>query len=114
VVDLTFDSVSRRILKSNVKSKTTLESNLTGVALVLTFVNELAATGCECQNRDTSVVDLTFDSVSRRILKSNVKSKATLESNLAGVALVLTFVNELAATGYECQNRDTSMNFGRV
>src|SRR5262249_10321724 len=26
----------------------------------------------------------------------------------AGVPLVLTFVNELAAIGYECQNRDTS------
>jgi hypothetical protein len=59
-------------------------------------------------------VDLTFDSVSQRFLKSNVKSKTTLESNFAGVPLVLTFVNEPAATGYEFQNRGVRMNFGRV
>jgi hypothetical protein len=35
-------------------------------------------------------VDLTFDSLSQRILKSNVKSKMILESNFAGVPLVLT------------------------
>jgi len=49
-------------------------------ASVLIFVNEPAATGYECQNRDTGVVDLTFASVQQRVLKANVKSKTTPET----------------------------------
>ena len=43
-VDLTFASVFPRVLKAIVKSKTALESYLSSVPLVLTFVKELAAT----------------------------------------------------------------------
>ena len=44
-----------------------------------------------CSIFPASVVDLTFE-----------------KSGFASVPLVLTFVNEPAAVGYECQNRDTS------
>ena len=79
----------------------------------LFFVKPKAAL---CGSHPFSAVDLTFDTVSQRIFKSNVKSEAALESNFADVPLVLAFVNELAATRYECQNRDIGMkkNFGRV
>ena len=55
----------------------------------------------------TNVVDLTFATVSQRGSRANVKSKTTLDFMFASVPLVLTFVNEPAATRYECQNRDT-------
>ena len=71
----------------------------------LTFVNRFAAV------TDAGLVDLTFASVLPRVLEANAKSKTTPES-IAGVPLVLTFVNEPAATGYECQNRDTSRRLG--
>jgi hypothetical protein len=44
-----------RLLQANVKSKTTLESDICSVPLVLTFVNEFAAAAHECQTRDTNV-----------------------------------------------------------
>src|ERR1700722_6381371 len=51
-----------------------------------------------------SVADLTFASLLPRVLQANVKPKATLRIQyFASVPLV----NELPATGYECQNRDT-------
>jgi hypothetical protein len=53
-----------------------------GVPLVLTFVNALATTQYECQNRETSAVDLTFASLSPRVLIANVKSKTALESDI--------------------------------
>jgi hypothetical protein len=63
---------------------------------------------------NASVADLTFAPVSQRVLKANVKSKATLESIFTSVPLVLTFVNEPAAMAYECQNRDTSYWYRRA
>jgi hypothetical protein len=58
--------------------------------------------------RITSAVDLTFALVRPRVLIANVKSQTALESKFTSVPLVLTFVNELSAIAYECQNRDTS------
>src|ERR1700733_9546637 len=58
--------------------------------------------------RITGAVDLTFASVLPRVLQANVKSKTAPEINIASVPLVLTFVNEPSAAGYECQNRGTS------
>src|SRR3984885_14395954 len=53
--------------------------------------------------RITGAVDLTFASVLPRVLQANVKSKTAPEINIASVPLVLTFVNEPSAAGYECQ-----------
>jgi hypothetical protein len=40
--------------------------------------------------------------------------KPLLKSYIASVPLVPTFVSKLAATGYECQNRDTSGEGGDI
>src|SRR6266540_2955196 len=56
----------------------------------------------------SSVADLTFLPALWRVLRRNVKSKATLEYHMvASVPLVPTFVRVRAAKGYERRNRDT-------
>lgn len=50
-------------------------------------------------------MDLTFASVLLRIPQAKVKSETALELMFANVPLVLTFVKEPVAMGYECQNR---------
>jgi hypothetical protein len=49
----------------------------------------------------TGVADLTFDSMSRRVLQANVKSKATPNLNLLAVQLILTFAK--VAAEKECE-----------
>jgi hypothetical protein len=53
-----------------------------GVPLVLTFVTAPATIQYECQNQDTSAVDLTFALLSPRGLMANVEFKTALESDI--------------------------------
>jgi hypothetical protein len=84
-VDLTFASVSLRGLAANVKSETALEIIFAGAPLVLTFVNVIAATPYECQNGDTSGVDLTFAIV----LTTSSKSESQILNSTRNLYLLL-------------------------
>ena len=55
-----------------------------------------------------SVVDLAFVQCYRELSKRMSNPKPHWNPIFAGVPLVLTFVNELAAAWYGCQNRDAS------
>src|SRR6266852_365597 len=68
--------------RANVTAGRGLQSHMVAsVPLVPTFVRARAAKGYERRNRDTSVADLTFLPALPRVIRRNVKSKATLESN---------------------------------
>jgi hypothetical protein len=61
---------------------------------------------------EASVADLTFLPALPRLIRRNVKSKATPESNSCCVPLVPTFVKARAAKGYKRRNRNTRLARG--
>jgi hypothetical protein len=70
-----------------------------------------AETDRELRKVGTSVVDLAFALWRGEYVGTRVKSKTTLETDIFGVPLVLTLVNALALTRFECQNRATVLAF---